>query len=482
MQNLTPTEKLNKINAMIAIEPNQPIYYNVRGNVYRELMQLDDAVKEYQHALTLNEAYAEAHVNLGIALTALEKETEAIIHLKKAIAINPEITTALNQLADIYLRQGHFNEARDLLLASLKKNTDDIPVCYRLGIAYYKLQDLEQARFYFENVLMFNHKYEEINQYLGNTYLEIQDHEKALYYYYRQLEYNPFFETYYNIGVLLMMKERLKESLVYFYQAEKISPDNIDVHLNLGNVFLKQNKPREAIFHYEKVNTLNPHDPEIQHILSALKQEQTPHSAPPKYVSNLFDQYAPYYDFHLTEALKYNTPEQLFHAVELDYPLLSDTKIHIIDLGCGTGLCGKFFKPFSETLTGIDLSEKMLSVAREKNGYDELIHEDIASALLRFKTSDLIYAADVFTYLGDLSITFQNSYNALKKEGLFAFTVEKTHSNDFILQTSIRYAHSKIYLEKLITQTGFSVVRFDNIVLRKQRNEPIEGYLILLRK
>ena len=41
----------------------------------------------------------------------------------------------------------------------------------------------------------------------------------------------------------------------------------------------------------------------------------------------------------------------------------------IMDLGCGTGLFGMEIKQFCEHLEGIDLSEKMLHKAKEKNVY-----------------------------------------------------------------------------------------------------------------
>ena len=62
------------------------------------------------------------------------------------------------------------------------------------------------------------------------------------------------------------------------------------------------------------------------------------------------------------------------------------------------------------------------------------------------------------------------------------FSVEKTYQDDFVLQSTIRYAHNKRYLESCALEYHFEVLRIDNITLRKQKNELIEGYLVLLRK
>ncbi len=172
----------------------------------------------------------------------------------------------------------------------------------------------------------------------------------------------------------------------------------------------------------------------------------------------------------------------MLRAIQLEYPDFSDKKWRILDLGCGTGLCGALFKPFASQLIGVDLSEAMLSAAKQKNHYDELIKSDVTQALTRFSSLDLILAADVFTYIGNLESTFKNAENALIQNGLFIFTVEKTHEQAFVLQTSIRYAHSKTYLESLIASSAFDTVSFENVILRKQYNKPVEGYLVLLRK
>src|SRR3989338_550714 len=163
-------------------------------------------------------------------------------------------------------------------------------------------------------------------------------------------------------------------------------------------------------------------------MLAALTQKNTVKQAPKEYVSHLFDQYAAFYDKHLTDALKYDVPQKILRALTLHCPtLLQEKMLSIVDLGCGTGLCGTLFKSFAKSLIGIDLSKNMLSIAEEKYCYDQLIKEDIVIALSKFSNVDLIIAADVLTYLGDLNQLFCNIKKSLHDNGMFIFTVEKTH-------------------------------------------------------
>lgn len=504
---------LDKIQQAIDIKPTDASYYNSLGNIFRRSHQLNQAQKAYQKAIKINanyavahnnlgnvffaknefisakksyekaialkENYADAYANLGILLTKTENDEAAITVLQKAVAINPDLLSALNQLGDCYLRCEKYEAARDLFLQSIEKNSNNAESQHRLGVAYFYLRDFIRAKQQFEQTVMLNDKHEEANQYLANTHLALRDHASAMHHYFRQLDINPFFDTYYNLGVLLMMKDRFNDALLYFGEALKINPEDSATHLNCGSIYLKSNQIEKAILSYESAHKINPDDDEIKHILSAIKQHHTPSSTPSSYITHLFDQYAAYYDYHLTQRLDYIAPQKIMDVLQLEFSPFSDWTV--VDLGCGTGLFGTLIEPFSKKSIGIDLSENMLSIAREKNCYHELICADIIEALPRFSSVNLISAADVFAYLGDLNSVFSAAKKALAKEGVFTFTVEKTTGSDFILQTSIRYAHSKIYIESLCAAHSFEIVCFNNIVLRKQKNEPVEGYLVVLR-
>ena len=114
----------------------------------------------------------------------------------------------------------------------------------------------------------------------------------------------------------------------------------------------------------------------------------------------------------------------------------------------------------------------MLDEAKEKSIYDELIKQDIlgylASADLNF---DYFIATDVFVYVGDLSdvlhlIKFRN-----KTGGKLVFSTEHYDGDDYSLQQSGRYSHSKIYIESLCETFGYKLRYFENQALRKEKNK-----------
>jgi len=375
------------------------------------------------------------------------------------------------------LHQGDYSHAIKYYEKRIELQPNHAETYHSLGEAFLHENKLHEAITAFEQTIALNPKHPECNHHLANAILLNDDAEKALHYFFRQLEINPLPESYYNIGVILLQKQRHKEALEYLLHAADVDPSYLPVHLNLGALYLKLNQIGKAIESYQQALILKPNDPEIKHIITALSQSDTPETAPSEYIEHLFDQYALYYDKHLTEVLNYQAPQLIKHALKEEIGA-SRAEWTILDLGCGTGLTGAELKPFAKKLIGIDIAAQMIHSAKEKKIYDELFVMDVEKALQKFTHNDLIVAADVFTYIGNLDSIFSAVKAALNTNGLFMFTVERTETTPYLLQQSIRYAHSRIYIESLIEKHQFKIVRFDNIILRQQQRKPIEGFLV----
>ena len=145
---------------------------------------------------------------------------------------------------------------------------------------------------------------------------------------------------------------------------------------------------------FRRAIALKPDSPDWQHLLAALTGDSSPTTTPASYVRSLFDSYAGEFDAHLVDTLGYRVPELLLAAV---LALAPQRKLDILDLGCGTGLCGVHFRPHAQRLTGVDLSQPMLAKAAARGIYDSLVSADAAEFLHADNVPfDLVLAADVF--------------------------------------------------------------------------------------
>ena len=198
-------------------------------------------------------------------------------------------------------------------------------------------------------------------------------------------------------------------------------------------------------------------------------------------MENLFDDYASSFETHLVNALRYRAPELLREAVGR---VSGVTEAHwsVIDLGCGTGLCGPLFRGLAQRLVGVDLSAGMLEKAKERKVYDELETGELTTTLEANPASfDLVIAADVFIYVGDLKRVFNATLSALHPNGLFAFTVGRGVGPRFTLTTSGRYSHSPEYIESLAHDRGFDIALRELITPRLEQGQPVAGELFVLR-
>jgi predicted TPR repeat methyltransferase len=167
---------------------------------------------------------------------------------------------------------------------------------------------------------------------------------------------------------------------------------------------------------------------------------------PRAYVARLFDDYAWRFDKHLIKNLGYRAPALIAEALSAVAP--GRRFASALDLGCGTGLMGEPLRARVDRLAGVDLSAAMIAKALESSVYDELIIGDaVAPMRERPNALDLIVAADALVYIGDLAPLFAAIVTALTSDGLFAFSVETCEGDGFKLEPTMRFAHSRSYIE-----------------------------------
>src|SRR5262249_4785687 len=147
------------------------------------------------------------------------------------------------------------------------------------------------------------------------------------------------------------------QAIRYYQMAIQIDPDFFAAQNNLAVAFLAKQHAGFALQHFQQASRLQPDNQSIAYAVKMLEKNENVTVASPDYIKSLFDAYADHYDTHLLTALDYQLPEALKKSVINSISLAPHTK-DILDLGCGTGLCGTVFKPFAKSLAGIDLSEK----------------------------------------------------------------------------------------------------------------------------
>jgi len=224
------------------------------------------------------------------------------------------------------------------------------------------------------------------------------------------------------------------------------------------------------------LETRNPGDVVKTHELRVLL-DPTIDRSPPTYVEALFDEFAERFDRQLVEMLDYRAPALLAD-------LVADRRTRferILDLGCGTGLAAPSLERFGAELTGVDLSSAMLAKAAERGGYDHLVRAEAVEFLAGHPGNfDLIIAADVLIYFGDLTALFAAAAEALVPGGLLAVSTELGETG-WKLTPTARYAHGDDYIQAS-SAAGFKIVERQEIALRRETTSVTTGCLYVLER
>ena len=110
-----------------------------------------------------------------------------------------------------------------------------------------------------------------------------------------------------------------------------------------------------------------------------------------------------------------------------------------------------------------------------------MIKDDVVNFLKRGNLNfDYFVFNDVFVYLGDLTPIFKLIKARNQKAGKLAFSTEDGSGDDFSLETTGRYSHSKKYIEKLCNKYEYELAYFEALPLRKEKNRTIPGGLYIL--
>ena len=407
---------------------------------------LEEAVFWFDRARTLLPEEAAIIYELGTTLYSLGQHQRAIEHFQKVLTLDDTHWQAAYNLGTAHLAQGNASEAIKAYHRAAQQNPQDADIHFNLGLACKRAGRLEEAR----------------QSYLCATKIAPDDAE-----------------VHYNLALVYKALGCKDEAVTALEIAVALRPEYGAAHGNLGVLYLDQDRVEEAIACYQRLIELDHNAVSAHHILAALTGETTA-AAPAAYIAELFDSFSGHFEERLLVDLEYRTPWELKSLLLAD-PEGPSHCARLLDLGCGTGLVGQVFQEISDCRVGVDLSAKMVEAAAAKKVYDELAVGEIATFLEQNQESfDLIVAADVFIYVGELDRIFATLARGLAENGRILFSTEQMAGQGYQLRPSGRYAHAFSYIEAVAARHGFRILATQSVNIRKEKGRWIAGDLYLL--
>jgi len=382
---------------------------------------------------------AKQHFLAGIAQFESQQYEAALAAFNAAAALTPERASVQFNLGTTLFHLGRPDEAIVALNKSLSSDAQQAPAWFTLGLCHVALENWPAATQALQRGLALAPETANIWLTLAQCHL----HQNNV------------------LGALDAMRS-----------ATRAAPTEPQPWSELGSLLREIGQYEEAAHSFEQA-IQHGADPELHGYYLAAVRPGSPVPPPPKrYAEALFDGYASDFQTHLVEALKYSAHTTLLQ------PLLETGRRYpsALDLGCGTGLCAPLLKKMCDTIDGVDVSAAMVQQATGSGLYHSVSQNDLLPWLRSRNTpADLIVAADVFIYVGELTEVFAEVARLLSHEGCFAFSVETSEGEGLRLLPSLRYAHSETYIRELAARHGLKIRSSYHGPIREEQRQPIAG-------
>lgn len=455
---------------------------NNLGNACVSLGSFESARNCFERVLAREPDHAPTRNNLAGVLRELGLRDEAAAEYERAIELAPELAAAHLGLADLLSKQGEYRRAEELAwrAVELEPGAD---AWFRVGYILQQVDDCEEAGECYEKALEYDPKHTVALNNLGILAKNDKDYAKAVVFCKRAIETDPaYWEAWTNLANAYEKNNELDKAEEAARKGVEQEENKRSV-LRLGYVLQQAGRIEEAHKYYTRVLELDPADElGVTLYLAGLGWREAPDKAPSAHVRQLFDLYAGVFDEHLLHKLEYKGPEVLLRALHPWFEQRKGAELDILDLGCGTGLCGVALRSFARRLDGVDLSPKMIANARERDVYDHLEVNELTEYLESCgQAYDLAAAGDVFVYIGELEPVFSAVRQRLRPGGAFVFTVEELeHGAGFALADTNRYVHSQDYVRALAARTGYAVRSLEQRSTRQESQEPVPCLVAVL--
>jgi trans-aconitate methyltransferase len=175
-------------------------------------------------------------------------------------------------------------------------------------------------------------------------------------------------------------------------------------------------------------------------------------------------------DFYNAHAEVYALRQQRLSTSTLD-TFLAHVKPggHILDYGCGTGDDAAYFHAHQFCVTGIDLAENMLTIARTVCPACTFFRRDIADEQGEY---DALWCSAVLQYIpADKLLGTLRALKKVTQGGVYGFTVPKTPSSNTQNATKFSILSNTFSVEDFTTTlvtAGYTVYSMETITLRTE--------------
>ena len=259
--------KINNIDKALAdyqkaikLDGNQIDWLTKLSDIYLFKGQSENARQTLDEALKLEPNNTEVLLKMGVLYLLIEDHLKSFEYINDAISIDPNIEKAYFYKSMNYIEIGDTTRAISELQKSVEKNPEYIEAYIQLGLYYDALNDTI-ARAYYKNALKIDSTNAFAHYDLALHYQHQEELNKAIkQYLYLLNNIDPDFSTaLHNIGyIYLVYSDDLDSAVSYFDRAIDIDANYTEAYANKGYALELQKKYKAAFVEYQIALKINP--------------------------------------------------------------------------------------------------------------------------------------------------------------------------------------------------------------------------------
>ena len=171
------------------------------GSVYLNQQKTSEARESFQRALKLHASYPETQSNswnnLGLLAARQGQLDDAVRDFQEALTLSPDHLIALDNLGSAYRQQRRWDEARKIYERALRINPNDADANYGLGMVFAQNDNTIQAFESLQKALKAHPDYPEALNNLGILYLRTRRRDEAVASFEKCIRVAPAFDQAY---------------------------------------------------------------------------------------------------------------------------------------------------------------------------------------------------------------------------------------------------------------------------------------------
>jgi predicted TPR repeat methyltransferase len=441
----------------VALAPDNAVMWTNYGTALDCAGAFPEAAACLEHSLDLSRRQPDTWLLLGLVRKKLGNLEGCEAAYRSALEQKPDSSTVWQCLGLLYVDTRGYAQAIECFAAALKLDGTNPAIVANLGRLYYQLGRIPEACEAYKRAVALDG---------SNTH------------YQQMVRQSDFLQDVLNgksvDSALATYEDSLAATNDYTENdRQKFFQSAFGLLSGFGHLAAADRVGRKYL-------ELWPNSPVVNYLMKAIAGEPGLDRSPPGYIVEYFDSFAAGFDAKVAGVLGYDVPEKLCSLVR--EATSAGHKYAAVDAGCGTGLCGPLLRPMAGQLIGVDLSPKMLEQAEKRGVYDRLVCEELTAFLNRSPgLFDLVVAADVIIYIGDLVPIFAAAATAIRAGGLFAFSTELWAGEKYRLQPSGRFSHPPGYVRSAAGSAFVENVCVETMI-RLEAGMPTRGNLFVFQR